>query len=71
MADRSNFQTRQPVSQMTGNNPFFEQEVEWSTGLFDCCSDGNAMNDCCVATHCGLCAAVQMKSELMSRGLAQ
>ncbi|CAF1445979.1 unnamed protein product [Adineta steineri] len=32
---------------------------------------GNAMNDCCVATHCGLCAAVQMKSELMSRGLAQ
>ncbi|CAF1289884.1 unnamed protein product [Adineta steineri] len=70
MTDITYFTTSQPVARMTGNNPFFEPTVEWSTGLCDCCNDGSAMNDFCVATHCGLCAIVQMKAELKNRGLA-
>ncbi|CAF0750142.1 unnamed protein product [Adineta ricciae] len=31
---------------------------------------GTAMDDCCKATWCGLCTAVQMKLELKDRNLA-
>ncbi|CAF0918221.1 unnamed protein product [Adineta ricciae] len=32
--------------------------------------EGSALNDCMTASCCGVCTAVQMKSELKNRGLA-